>query len=118
MLAQCMEDSKATENENILAEQDAQVAYESFMTESNDSIAQKLKEIANKSEKLARAKEEKIAAEMDHKNTVAAIVTLSDESGDLHKSCDFILKNFDLRQKARAAEIDALNQAKAILSGA
>merc|ERR1719456_1979411 len=118
MLTQCMEDSKATENENVLAEQDAQVAYEDFMTDSNDSIAQKLKEIANKSEKLARSKEEKIASEADHKNVMAAIVTLSDESGDLHKSCDFILKNFDLRQKARAAEIDALREAKAILSGA
>merc|ERR1719161_25769 len=118
MLTECMNDSKATENENIVAEQDAQVAYESFMTDSNDSIAQKMEEIVNKSEKLAKAQEEKIQAESDHKATVAAIVTLSDENGDLHKSCDFILKNFDLRQKARAAEIDALNQAKAILSGA
>merc|ERR1719161_3484440 len=87
MLTECMNDSKATENEN-------------------------------KSEKLAKAQEEKIQAESDHKPTVTAIVTLSDENGDLHKSCDFILKNFDLRQKARTAEIDALNQAKAILSGA
>merc|ERR1719159_732814 len=118
MLTECMNDSKATENENIVAEQDAQVAYESFMTDSNDSIAQKMEEIVNKSEKLAKAQEEKVQAESDHKATVAAIVTLSDESGDLHKSCDFILKNFDLRQKARTAEIDALNQAKAILSGA
>jgi len=118
MLTECMNDSKATENENIVAEQDAQVAYESFMTDSNDSIAQKMEEIVNKSEKLAKAQEEKIQAESDHKATVTAIVTLSDENGDLHKSCDFILKNFDLRQKARAAEIDALNQAKAILSGA
>merc|ERR1719217_103474 len=118
MLTECMNDSKATENENIVAEQDAQVAYESFMTDSNDSIAQKMEEIVNKSEKLAKAQEEKVQAESDHKATVAAIVTLSDENGDFHKSCDFILKNFDLRQKARTAEIDALNQAKAILSGA
>merc|ERR1719456_1236258 len=118
LLTECMNDSKATENENIVAEQDAQVAYESFMKDSNDSVAQKMEEIVNKTEKLARAQEEKIQSEADHKNTMAAIMTLSDESGDLHKSCDFILKNFDIRQKARAAEIDALNQAKAILSGA
>merc|ERR1719161_1763344 len=69
MLTECMNDSKATENENIVAEQDAQVAYESFMTDSNDSIAQKMEEIVNKSEKLAKAQEEKIQAESDHKAT-------------------------------------------------
>ena len=37
---------------------------------------------------------------------------------DLHGSCDYILKNFDARQAARSAEIDALGEAKAILSGA
>jgi len=31
--------------------------------------------------------------------------------------CDYTLNNFDARQAARAAEIDALNGAKAILSG-
>jgi hypothetical protein len=37
---------------------------------------------------------------------------------DLHKACDFILQNFDIRQEARDQEIEALAQAKAILSGA
>ena len=36
----------------------------------------------------------------------------------LHSSCDFVLKNFDIRQTARDEEIEALKQAKAILSGA
>jgi hypothetical protein len=36
----------------------------------------------------------------------------------LHASCDFVLDNFNLRQEARAAEMDALENAKAILSGA
>ncbi len=33
-------------------------------------------------------------------------------------ACDYILKNFDVRQAARAAEMDALREAKNILSGA
>jgi len=36
---------------------------------------------------------------------------------ELHSSCDFITKNFEIRQTARDEEIEALNQAKAILSG-
>ena len=36
----------------------------------------------------------------------------------LHKECDFFVKNFEVRQKALADEIEALGQAAAILSGA
>jgi len=43
---------------------------------------------------------------------------LSTYNAELHSSCDFLLKNFDLRQAARQEEMDALAQAKAILSGA
>ena len=43
---------------------------------------------------------------------------LMNENADLHKSCDFTLKNFDIRQTARDQEVEALRQAKAILSGA
>merc|ERR1719498_148718 len=36
----------------------------------------------------------------------------------LHLECDWLMKYFDVRQEARASEIDALGQAKAVLSGA
>jgi len=36
----------------------------------------------------------------------------------LHSECDFLLKYFDVRKEARAAEIEALKKAKQILSGA
>ena len=35
----------------------------------------------------------------------------------LHTSCDYVLKNFEMRQTARQEEMDALGQAKAILHG-
>jgi len=37
---------------------------------------------------------------------------------DLHKSCDFLVQNYDLRKEARTSEMDSLKNAKAILSGA
>eukprot|EP00448_Togula_jolla_P003903 CAMPEP_0170599444 /NCGR_PEP_ID=MMETSP0224-20130122/16799_1 /TAXON_ID=285029 /ORGANISM="Togula jolla, Strain CCCM 725" /LENGTH=58 /DNA_ID=CAMNT_0010924093 /DNA_START=1 /DNA_END=177 /DNA_ORIENTATION=- len=43
---------------------------------------------------------------------------LSTYNAELHTSCDFVMKNFDLRQTARDEEVEALKQAKAILSGA
>ena len=36
----------------------------------------------------------------------------------LHLECDFTLKNFDISQTARMEEIEAIEQAKAVLSGA
>ena len=36
----------------------------------------------------------------------------------LHTSCDYVMKNFGIRQNARAEEVEALQQAKQILSGA
>merc|ERR1719389_1580003 len=36
----------------------------------------------------------------------------------LHGSCDFLLQNFDLRREARANEVEALKNAKAVLHGA
>ena len=43
---------------------------------------------------------------------------LATYKADLHKSCDFLMKNFDTRQSAITAEIEGLGQAKSILSGA
>ena len=43
---------------------------------------------------------------------------MKSEEADLHGSCDFTMKNFDIRQAARDEEVDALKQAKAVLRGA
>merc|ERR1719387_1616514 len=43
---------------------------------------------------------------------------VSTESADIHRSCDFVLKNFEVRGAARDAEIEALKQAIALFSGA
>ena len=43
---------------------------------------------------------------------------LSNYNAELQSSCDFVMKNFELRQTTRNEEVEALRQAKAILSGA
>jgi len=35
-----------------------------------------------------------------------------------HLDCDWLMKYFDLRQKARVEEMDAITDAKAVLAGA
>merc|ERR1719262_776738 len=118
LLEECMTDSKQTEAEAITAEQDAQTSYETFMKDSNESIEEKLNQITNKTSHLAKAKEDAVLTKTDLENAMKELERLAQENADLHKSCDFILRNFDARQDARAAEIEALKEAKAILSGA
>lgn len=117
MLNEVLGDSKTTEMDAIAAEESAQNAYENFMKDSNKMIIKTTQAINDMTEAKAKAKSDLIMAKTDFKQTMSELEGLNNEAGDLHKSCDYLLKNFDLRQGARAAEIDALNEAKNILSG-
>merc|ERR1719160_272177 len=118
MIEGIIQDAKAMEAEAMKSEDDAQKAYEEYVTDTNDSIAEKSKDIVNKSEELAVAEGDKTEALESKENLMLEIEQLSYEEADLHKACDFLMKNFDLRQSARDQEVEALKQAKAILSGA
>jgi len=118
MIQSIINDAKALEAEAVAAENEAQKAYEDFVKDSNQSIEDKSKAITNKSEEKAKAEEEKTQAEADREDTLLELEQLSNENADLHKACDYVLKNFDIRQTARDEEIEALKQAKMIFSGA
>jgi hypothetical protein len=117
MITQIIQDAKAMEAEAVHDETDAQAAYESFVKESNNSITAKNKDIVNKQQEKGKAEADKAAASSDLDATNVTLEQLSNEKADLHKSCDFVMKNFEVRQEARDQEVEALRQAKAILSG-
>merc|ERR1719236_392708 len=117
MIQQIINDAKAMEAEAIKGEEDATKAYETFVTDTNASIEAKSKDIVNKSEEKAKLEAERVEAEAQKAEVLAELENLSNENADLHKACDYILKNFDIRQTARDEEVEALKQAKAILSG-
>jgi len=117
MITQIVNDAKAMEAEAVHDEEDAQAAYESFVQETNESITAKNEDIVNKSESRATAEADKTQAETDRSNTQTELEQLANENADLHKSCDFVLKNFEVRQEARDQEVEALRTAKSILSG-
>jgi len=117
MLSQIAADAKAVEAEAIHDEESAQQAYESFVKESNRSVHEKEKGMTNKNMSRSVKEQDKISEEQALKGSMAEAETLSNEEADMHKSCDFVLKNFDIRQEARDQEVEALRQATAILSG-
>merc|ERR1740117_1879672 len=118
LIQQIINDAKAMEAEAIRAEEDAQKAYEQFVKETNASVDTKNSDIANKSEEKARSEEDLVQANTEKESVLLESEQLSNYNAELHSSCDFIIKNFEIRQTARDEEVEALKQAKAILSGA
>lgn len=118
LIQNIIDEAKGMENDALKAEADAQAAYEDFVKNSNDSTAANNKAITAKVEEKADTESSKVAAEGDHAAATSEQEQNANMAADLHSSCDFLLKNFDLRQAARSEELEALAQAKAILSGA
>jgi septal ring factor EnvC (AmiA/AmiB activator) len=118
MIQQIINDAKAMEAETIRSEEDAQKAYEDFVKDTNNSIEEKSKDIVNKSESKAKAEADLVEAKENKEAVMLELEQLSNYKAELHSSCDFVMKNFEIRQTARDEEIEALKQAKAILSGA
>jgi len=118
MMQGIIDDAKAMEAEAIRGEEDSQKAYESFIQDSNASVDQKTKEIISKTDMKAKTEGEKVEAETEHEGIMENLESLINENTDLHKACDFTVKNFEIRQTAREDEIDALREGLATFSGA
>mmetsp|Transcript_14715 Transcript_14715/g.26116 ORF Transcript_14715/g.26116 Transcript_14715/m.26116 type:complete len:764 (+) Transcript_14715:92-2383(+) len=118
LLAQIVEDSKKLEADATTAETTSQADYEAFVATSQDSIASLQKMVTEKTMSVSQAGVDRSQADSDLASTNDELATLSEVLADLHGQCDFVLKNFEIRQKARGEEIAAILSAKAILSGA
>jgi len=117
MLQQLIKDSEVMVAEAIEADQTSQKSYEAFAAETNkavktkkDGISKQKKQHGNKAVLLAETSEAKHL-------TSSEIVQLQNVKERLHESCDFLLAQFDVRQKARSDEIEALKKAELTLSG-
>merc|ERR1719364_310506 len=105
-----------TEAEN--EEKTAQKDYERLMTESTESRASMSEGITSK--EVAKADlDTKIEATKEKKTSEETqLGSLKQTMAQLHADCDFLIENYDLRKTARAAEVEGLQNAKSVLSGA
>merc|ERR1719416_131389 len=118
LIQEIITEAKAMEKEAIAGEQEASTAYGQFVVETTDSINTKARAIVTKKAARSKAESELVDAKKAKAGVVDELEQLANYKAELHKSCDYTLKNFDLRQAARDEEVEALQQAKAILSGA
>lgn len=117
LIEQIIEDSKKLEAQAVKGEEEAQAGYEKFVKDANAEIDSLTNAIVRKSKSIETAKLDSETAHGDLEATNAELESLSLYLGDLHQQCDFVVKNFDIRQKARLNEIEAIQEAKSILSG-
>merc|ERR1719473_1446309 len=118
LLEQIIGDSDTLVKESSAAEYKAQADYETMVKDSTDLVAQLTASVVAKTKASAAAKKEASMAKSDHTSAVGELDALAAYNTDLHGQCDFLVKNFDIRQKARTQEIEAIQEAKGILSGA
>merc|ERR1719265_2364442 len=117
MMESVVEDSKALVNEATTAENDAQQAYATFVSDASKSVDELKSAIEQKSGLLAVAKANKESADAQEESVTTRLEDLSDYRYDLHQECDYVTKNFDKRQEARLQEIEAIQKAVGYLSG-
>jgi hypothetical protein len=117
LVEQIIEDSVALEKEAIATEYQAQADYEKLVKDSNTLVKDLEDSVSEKSKESAQAAKDSNQATTDRDMAVDELESLAAYEADLHGQCDFVLKNFDIRQKARLQEMEAIGEAKAILSG-
>jgi len=118
LIEQIIEDAKKVESEATSSEYKAQADYESFVKDSTALVKQLGEAIVAKTKASATAESDLAKGKGDHEAAVGELESFAAYEADLHGQCNFVLKNFDIRQKARLQEIESIQAAKAILSGA
>jgi len=118
MIKTIIADAKRAEADAVRAEGDSQKAYENFVKDTNQAVDASTVEITNTGEAKAKNEGELSEAQQDLDAVMATLQALSEKNAGLHGECDFILKNFDVRQASRDDEMEALKDSIGILSGA
>lgn len=118
MVEKLIYDAKGLMSESKIAESEAQAGYEKLISDSNAAIKALQNKVVAKSQAKLDAEKDKREASSDLADTIKELEGLAKYNAELHTECDYVVKNFDLRQNARRDEIVALQEAKQILNGA
>jgi chromosome segregation ATPase len=109
-------DKEMTEAET--GEKNAQKEYETFMSDAASKRASDSKDLTDKEGYKAEAETTLETAKEGKAAKVKELMATEKYISSLHAECDWLMANFDIRKTARAGEVEALKNAKAVLSGA
>jgi len=109
-------DKEMTESET--EEKDAQADYEKGMADAAEKRRQDSKSLTDKEAAKAEMNGSLERSQDDKKSTGKELMGTMKYIQSLHAECDWLIQYFGVRKQARADEIDSLEKAKAVLSGA
>merc|ERR1719230_1105351 len=118
MIKAIISDAEQVESELIVDEKNAQENFATFTTETMAAIEAKRLSITEKTKLEEESAADLANTEESLATNAETLKSLEGTLAGLHGDCDYIVKYYDLRQKSRQEEIDAIAEAKAILSGA
>lgn len=113
-----IQEAEAADAEALKSEQESQAAYAELVANTNKELDDASNSVTQKTEEKAKADANRLTSEKDLAATLKILEDLMGVNAGLHQSCDYIIKNFNIRQQARQEEVEAIQEAKAILSGA
>jgi len=99
-------------------EKGSQSMYEKFMAEAAEKRATMSQASVDKESALAETESDVLVSKDSFKEKKGAAMGLAKYVGSLHGECDWLLKYHGTRAAARTGEIESLDKAKAVLSGA
>jgi len=118
LISKIIENAESAEKEMEVDEQHSQALYSDFVKSTTATIEADRAAIAEKTAQVASTESTKSETEAAQLANGEELSKLGDLLKAQHVDCDFLLKYFDVRQKSRAEEMDAIADAKAVLSGA
>jgi len=118
LLMKVIENSEVEEKQLDMDEQNSQRLYAEYVQVTTASIEANRASVEQKQARRAEARSGKADTEGDQLANDEELARLTDLLKAYHLECDYVLKYFDVRQQARAEEMDAITDAKAVLSGA
>merc|ERR1719160_1513523 len=118
MMDSLIADLEKEMQEAELEEKDAQGDYEQFTRDAAEKRVMDSKSITEKDGAKADAEVNLVKETKERQTKMKEALATVDYIGGVHKDCDWLLQNYDVRKEARAGEVEALKKAKAVLSGA
>merc|ERR1719198_216730 len=118
LLAKIITEATSEEAELVLTEQNAQGDYATYAADTTATIEANRDAILEKTKLSAEAESALSETEGALLATNEALEELAATLKNIHLDCDWLLKYFDIRQKARKEEMGSIVEAKAIISGA
>lgn len=118
LLQSLMDDAGTLVDKAAASENEAVAAYGELVSETNKNIEALDAELTARSVALARAKKQLRRTKNNIKFSIEERGDLGHQKNNIKSNCDFLLHNLEKMKRAREQEMEALKQAKYVLSGA